>query len=146
MITPPPSDAAGQVLHVVNSARAAHGLPLFVASTALTEAAADHTRRMATGCGVSHRCRDERALTDRETARDVTWHACSENAAAGGPSADTREAVAATAKWLAEGMLAERPPADGHRANILSRAFHRVGIAVTRAPSGLVYLTEDFAD
>jgi uncharacterized protein YkwD len=33
---------------------------------------------------------------------------------------------------------------DGHRANILSRHFHRIGVAAWRATNGQTYTTQDF--
>jgi uncharacterized protein YkwD len=50
------------------------------------------------------------------------------------------------ATGLTQGMLNEQPPDDGHRKNILSRSFTRVGIAVVRDSSGTVWLTQDFAN
>jgi uncharacterized protein YkwD len=40
-------------------------------------------------------------------------------------------------------MMAERPPADGHRKNILSGRFDAVGIGLALGPKG-IYLAEDF--
>lgn len=40
-------------------------------------------------------------------------------------------------------MMAEVPPADGHRKNILSRNFSAVGIGIAVGPNG-VFLSEDF--
>lgn len=40
-------------------------------------------------------------------------------------------------------MMAERPPNDGHRKNILSARYSAVGIGVAVGPNG-VYITEDF--
>ena len=47
---------------------------------------------------------------------------------------------------LTKSMLAEVPPNDGHRRNILSPDFHHIGIAVMRDGSGTVWLTQDFSD
>ena len=44
---------------------------------------------------------------------------------------------------LDELMMAERPPNDGHRENILSRRFEAVGIGLTLGPNG-IFLAEDF--
>jgi uncharacterized protein YkwD len=43
-------------------------------------------------------------------------------------------------------MLAEKPPDDGHRRNIMSSAFHHIGIAVYRDNSGIVWMTQDFSN
>lgn len=40
-------------------------------------------------------------------------------------------------------MMAERPPDDGHRENILSRRFEAVGIGISLGPDG-VFVAEDF--
>jgi uncharacterized protein YkwD len=55
--TPPPgqqSAAAGQVLALINQARAQAGLPPYSLSAGLDTSAAAHNARMAAGCGLSH--------------------------------------------------------------------------------------------
>jgi uncharacterized protein YkwD len=47
---------------------------------------------------------------------------------------------------LTHDMLAEKPPDDGHRLNILSSAFHHIGIAVYRSSAGTVWMTQDFSN
>jgi uncharacterized protein YkwD len=47
---------------------------------------------------------------------------------------------------LTNDMLNEKPPDDGHRENILSSAFHHIGIAIRRDKSGTVWMTQDFAN
>ena len=41
-------------------------------------------------------------------------------------------------------MLAEVPPEDGHRKNLLSKSFKRIGLSVVRESGGKVWLTQDF--
>jgi Cysteine-rich secretory protein family len=65
----------------------------------------------------------------------------SDGAATDGPARTPRRAVG-----LTQEMLDERPPDDGHRLNILSSSFTHIGIAVYRAPSGTVWLTQDFSN
>ncbi len=43
-------------------------------------------------------------------------------------------------------MMAETPPNDGHRQNILSGSFHRVGIGVFTGPDGKTFYVSDFID
>jgi uncharacterized protein YkwD len=43
-------------------------------------------------------------------------------------------------------MLDEKPPDDGHRLNILSSSFHRIGIAVSVDGNGTVWMSQDFAN
>jgi hypothetical protein len=59
---------------------------------------------------------------------------------------DTGSAEASMAVGLTQSMLDEKPPNDGHRANILSSSFTHIGIAVIRDSSGTVWLTQDFSD
>jgi uncharacterized protein YkwD len=101
---------------------------------------------MASGCGLSHQCPNEAAIGDRETAAGVHWTSAGENIGDGGPVSNTNTAIASMATGLTQGMLNEQPPDDGHRKNILSRSFTRVGIAVVRDSSGTVWLTQDFAN
>jgi uncharacterized protein YkwD len=101
---------------------------------------------MAAGCGLSHQCQQEPSPGDRETAAGVRWTASGENIGEGGPVPDTAAAISQRAVALTNEMLAEKPPDDGHRLNILSSSFTHVGIAVYRDGSGTVWLTQDFSD
>lgn len=137
--------AAQQVLDVINQARAQNGLKPYTMSTDLINSASAHNTRMENGCGLSHQCSGEAALGDRETAAGVQWTSAGENIGEGGPVSDTQSSIASMAVGLTNSMLAEQPPNDGHRLNILSSSFTEVGIAVTRDSSGTVWMTQDFA-
>ena len=146
---PPPagsSTAAGQVLALINQARAQAGLPAYTISSGLDTSAGRHNAVMAGGCGLSHQCPGEPDLGARETAAGVAWTAAGENIGEGGPVADTGAAIAQMAVGLTQSMLGEKPPDDGHRLNILSSAFTHVGIAVFRDSSGTVWMTQDFSN
>jgi uncharacterized protein YkwD len=82
----------------------------------------------------------------RETGAGVRWTSAGENIGEGGPVAGTDSAVAQLAVTITQDMLNEKPPDDGHRLNILSSAFHHIGIAVLRSDSGTVWMTQDFSD
>ncbi len=45
-----------------------------------------------------------------------------------------------------QGMMAEKPPNDGHRRNLLSKDFHRIGISIYIDAKHTLWLTEDFAE
>ena len=137
---------AGQVLAVINQARAAAGLPAYTISSGLDLSATRHNTVMASGCGLSHQCAGEAALGARETAAGVTWTSAGENIGEGGPVSSTTAAIAQMAVTLTQDMLAEKPPDDGHRLNILSSAFHHIGIAVYRSSAGTVWMTQDFSN
>jgi uncharacterized protein YkwD len=138
--------AVRQVLALINQARAQAGLPGYTISTGLDNSAARHNTVMAAGCGLSHQCPGEPPLGARETAAGVHWTAAGENIGEGGPVADTAGAIARMAAGLTQRMLAEKPPDDGHRQNILSSAFTHVGIAVYRDAAGTVWMTQDFSN
>ncbi len=130
----------------MNKARAAQGLPAYTLSSGLDASAAAHDRTMAGGCGLSHVCPGEAAVGQRESAQGVHWTACGENIGEGGGVAASASAEAAMAVYLTQQMLAEQPPNDGHRRNILSSSFTHIGIAVVRDGSGTVWMTQDFSD
>jgi uncharacterized protein YkwD len=138
--------AAGQVLALINQARATAGLPALTVTSGLTASSAAHNQVMASGCGLSHQCPGEAALGARETAAGVIWTAAGENIGEGGPVADTGAAIAQMAVSLTQSMLNEQPPDDGHRMNILSSTFTHIGITVSRDSSGTVWLTQDFSN
>ena len=137
---------AGQVLAVINQARAAAGLPAYTISSGLDLSAARHNTVMASGCGLSHQCAGEAALGARETTAGVTWTSAGENIGEGGPVSAATTAIAQMAVTQTRDMLAEKPPDDGHRLNILSSAFHHIGIAVYRDSAGTVWMTQDFSN
>jgi uncharacterized protein YkwD len=138
--------AAGQVLALINQARASAGLPALTITAGLDSSAAKHNSTMAAGCGLSHQCPGEAAIGDRETAAGVHWTAAGENIGEGGPEPDTDSAIAQMAVGLTQSMLNEKPPDDGHRQNILSKTFTHIGIAVLRDGNGTVWLTQDFSN
>jgi uncharacterized protein YkwD len=137
---------AGQVLAVINQARSAAGLPPLTVTAGLESSASAHNLRMADGCGLTHQCPGEPAIGARETAAGVNWTAAGENIGEGGPEPDTTSATAQMAVTLTRDMLAEKPPDDGHRLNILSSTFTHIGIAVYRDRSGTVWMTQDFSN
>jgi uncharacterized protein YkwD len=138
--------AAGQVLALINRARAQAGLPPYTLLGGLGSSAAAHNALMAAGCGLSHQCPGEPPLGTRETDAGVSWTAAGENIGDGGPVADTTSAIAQMAVTLTQDMLNEKPPDDGHRLNILSSTFQFIGIAVAVDGSGTVWMTQDFAN
>lgn len=138
--------ALQQALALINQARAQAGLPAYTISSGLDTSAGRHTADMASGCGLSHQCPGEPDLGARETAAGVAWTAAGENIGEGGPVTDTPAAIAQMAVGLTQSMLAEKPPDDGHRLNILSSAFTHTGISVFRDSSGTVWMTQDFSN
>lgn len=142
---PDPGDVrTRQVLDRINAARAEAGLAPLAMSEGLIRSAEAHTQLMASGCGMEHQCPGEASLGDRISAQSVSWSSAGENIGYGGPVADTDEAIAGVGLQLTDAMLAETPPNDGHRRNILSTSFRYVGISLFRDTSGTVWMTQDF--
>ena len=138
--------AVDQVLQQINDARAQAGLPAYTITAGLTTSADRHNSAMADGCGLSHQCPGEPPLGNRETDAGVDWSIAGENVGEGGRVSDSSDGIAQMAKELTTAMLNERPPNDGHRKNILSSAFHHIGIAIFRDRHGTVWLTQDFSN
>lgn len=148
---PPAPPAAGnalaqQVLDQINTARAGSGLSPLTMSTGLVASATKHTRLMAGGCGMSHQCPAEAGLGARISAEGVSWMSVGENVGYGGPVARTDAAIVAMGRRLTASMLAETPPNDGHRRNILSSSFRHVGICLFQDTAGTVWMTQDFSN
>ena len=138
--------AAQQVLDQINQARADAGAGALTISSGLVASAHAHNLAMADGCGLSHQCDGEDGLGDRISAQGVDWSNVAENIGDGGPVGTSGAAQASMAVQLTAGMLAETPPDDGHRQNILNPALHHIGIDVIRDADGTVWLTQDFSD
>jgi uncharacterized protein YkwD len=141
-----PDTPADQVLVLINQARAQAGLPPLAFSTGLDRSASTHNLTMAGGCGLSHQCPGEPALSARETAAGVALTSAGENVGENPSTPDTMTAIAQAAVSLTQDMLNEQPPDNGHRLNILSSAFRHIGIAVDESSSGKIWLTQDFSN
>jgi uncharacterized protein YkwD len=138
--------AAQQVVDQINQARAAAGVAALSMSSALVASAHAHNLAMADGCGLSHQCDGEDSLGDRISAQGVDWSSVAENIGEGGPVSSSAADQAKMAVSLTAGMLAETPPDDGHRKNILNGSLHHIGIDVIRDSSGTIWLTQDFSN
>lgn len=144
----PPSSASAedQVLAVINKARADQGVPPLTRISGLNASSAAHNHVMLSGCGLNHICPGEPDPGARETAAGVAWSVVGENIGDGGAALGSASSIADMAVGLTNSMLAEKPPNDGHRQNILSTDFHHIGISVIQDSSGKVWLTQDFSD
>jgi uncharacterized protein YkwD len=143
---PPPSDSViDQALAHINAARTAAGVGTLTLSADLSKASEAHNALMVGGCGLSHQCPGEAGLGERFTAAGVSWTSAGENIGQGNAS-DTAASILQAANGLTDLMLAEQPPNDGHRKNLLNPGFKRIGLAVTRGSDGRVWFTQDFVN
>ncbi|MEV6306887.1 CAP domain-containing protein [Actinoplanes sp. NPDC051861] len=132
-----------QVLAHINAARVDEGLKALTLDDNLSKAAALHTQLMIDGCGLSHQCSGESGLGERFSAQDVKWSSAGENIGYGS-SGSSDSAKVKAANGLTDAMLAEVPPNDGHRKNLLNSSFTRIGLSIVRDSKGVTWMTQDF--
>jgi len=95
---------------------------------------------MAAAGTLAHQLNGEDDPGTREANNGVSWSEAGENI---GYSGDVSVNGALELHRL---MMAEQPPDDGHRQNILSQDFDVVGVDILLDPhNGVLWLTEDFA-
>jgi uncharacterized protein YkwD len=131
---------AQYVLGLINHDRAAMGLPPYSWSNALARGARLHNLRMMAYGQLSHQCPGEPDLGTRITNDGIAWRAAGENIG-WSDYPDPQQGV----QLNHQNMMAEQPPNDGHRQNILSTSFTLAGIDVLIDAHHNVWLTEDFA-
>jgi uncharacterized protein YkwD len=134
-----------QVLGHINAARAAAGLGALTLDSDLSKASALHNQLMIDGCGLSHQCPGEESIGPRFTAQGVRWNSAGENIGFGSSGASDADLIKA-ANGLTDSMLAEVPPNDGHRRNLLNTGFKRIGLSVVRDGKGITWMTQDFVN
>lgn len=137
---------AQQLLQKINQDRAANGKPAYAWEPKLQKSAALHDQVMAGGCGLNHVCSGEPQLGTRESNQGVQWNYAGENIGEGGPVQSDYNSQWSMVLQLHNSMMAEQPPDDGHRQNLLSSDFQRVGISIYVDAHGTLWLTEDFAN
>jgi uncharacterized protein YkwD len=133
------------VLAHINDARAEEGLNALTLDARLSKASALHNQQMISGCGLEHRCAGEADLGPRFTAQGVPWTSAGENIGFGSSGSSDADVIKA-ANGLCDSMLAEVPPNDGHRKNLLNSGFKRIGLSVVRDAKGITWLTQDFVN
>jgi uncharacterized protein YkwD len=133
------------VLAHINEARAGEGLGALTLDARLSKASALHNQQMISGCGLEHRCAGEADLGPRFTAQGVNWTSAGENIGFGSSGSSDADIIKA-ANGLCDSMLAEVPPNDGHRKNLLNSGFKRIGLSVVRDGKGITWLTQDFVN
>ena len=137
--------SAQQLFKQINQDRAANNLPALVWEPRLEQSARKHDLVMAAGCGLMHQCPNEPDVGTRISNQGVQWQTVGENIGEGGPVFSNSDAWTMVLK-MHQGMMAEKPPDDGHRLNLLSKDFHRIGISIYIDAHNTLWLTEDFAN
>jgi len=132
-----------QVLAHINAARADEDLAAYTLDASLSKASALHNQLMIDGCGLEHQCSGEAGIGVRFSAQGVRWSSAGENIGYASSGSGTA-AIVDAANGMTDRMLAEVPPDDGHRLNLLSSDFKRIGLSVVRDGDGIVWMTQDF--
>jgi uncharacterized protein YkwD len=135
----------GQVLAHINAARADAGLSALSLDDDLSKASAGHNQLMINGCGLEHQCAGEDSIGPRFSAQGVKWSSAGENIGFGSSGGSDAEIIKA-ANGLTDSMLAEKPPNDGHRKNLLNTGFKRIGLSVVRDGKGITWMVQDFVN
>ncbi|WP_433385599.1 CAP domain-containing protein [Actinoplanes sp. CA-142083] len=133
------------VLAHINEARAGEGLSPLTLDANLSKASALHTQLMINGCGLEHQCSGEAGLGERFSAQGVQWSSAGENIGFGSSGSSDAQIIKA-ANGLTDSMLAEVPPNDGHRKNLLNKGFKRIGLSIVRDSKGITWMTQDFVN
>jgi len=134
------TDYAQAVFQAVNRGRTAQHLPPLLWDARLQQSARAHNRAMASSNTLSHQVNAEPSLGSRESAAGMQWTYAAENIGW------TTERSLAGVLDIESRMLAENPPNDAHRRNILSRQAQSLGVDVYfDAVHGRLWLTEDFS-
>jgi uncharacterized protein YkwD len=146
-VTPEATDDSvlGQVLAHINAARADAGLSALTLDAQLSKASALHNQLMINGCGLEHQCSGESGIGDRFSAQGVQWTSAGENIGFGSSGSSDAD-ITKAANGLTDSMLAEKPPNDGHRKNLLNTGFKRIGLSVVRDSKGITWMTQDFVN
>jgi uncharacterized protein YkwD len=136
---------AQQLFKQINQDRAVNNLPQLAWEPRLEKSARQHDLVMAKGCGLMHQCPNEPDLGTRISHQGVRWQTVGENIGEGGPVFSNDNSWNMVS-MIHQGMMGEKPPEDGHRRNLLSKDFHRIGISIYIDTSNTLWLTEDFAN
>jgi len=133
------------VLAHINAARTGAGLSPLTLDANLSKASALHNQLMINGCGLQHQCSGESGLGERFSAQGVKWSSAGENIGFGSSGSSDAQIIKA-ANGLTDSMLAEKPPNDGHRKNLLNTGFKRIGLSIVRDSKGVTWMTQDFVN
>ncbi|SRR6266851_3352563 len=131
---------AQAVFEAINQSRKENSVAVLQWCNALANSARQHDQAMQKVNVLAHQLPGEPDLGVRENQQGITWSEAAENIGYVG------EMNAQGALLLHQLMMAEKPPDDGHRQNILDANLTIVGVDILLDNThGLLWLTEDFA-
>jgi len=124
-----------QFFTAINKQRTDNGLKPLEMSSELSRSAQEHSDRMLSGNFLSTRGPDEESVVTRITSNGVKTLKLGENVVR----------IKTRPDHLADETIGIWMGAAADRKNILSAAFTKTGIGVTRAADGDYYISQDFA-
>ena len=131
---------AQAVFQAINQSRKDQGVTVLSWCNGLANSARQHDLAMAKVNTLAHQLPGEPDPGMRESQQGITWSEAGENIGY------TGEVDMNGALHLHTLMMAEKPPEDGHRQNILNGNFTIVGVDILiDTTHRLLWLTEDFA-
>ncbi|GAC1360962.1 MAG: hypothetical protein NVS2B12_27920 [Ktedonobacteraceae bacterium] len=131
---------ARAVFKAINDDRAAARLPALKWSSQLAASARQHNLAMKAANTLAHQLPNEPALGEREHQQHIQWWWAAENIG------ETSDMTQSGALGLHRAMMAEQPPEDGHRRNILTNQGTMLGVDILiDTQNHILWLTEDFA-
>lgn len=129
---------AQQLFQLINSDRAACGLPAFAWNSTLASGALLHSWNMA-HCGFSHTCPDGSTPYQRIANEGFAGLSdCGENIGEAGPYPTPWGGVSKIQE-----SMAHEPLGGWHRIHLFSTTLHRIGIGVYIDAGGSIWFTED---
>jgi uncharacterized protein YkwD len=132
-----------RLINQINAHRRAAGLSPLALDPLAQQAAQIQAQYMEASGTMRHEDSDGRSPMQRYADLGGRASLYGENVAYYGDSPSESDAVWQAVSKLDAMMMAERPPTDGHRENILSPAYTEIGIGVAIGPNG-IYIAEDF--
>ena len=124
-------DLEAKMLDLVNEERRKEGLPALAADPEMRAVARAHSKDMFGRSYFSHDSPDGKSLTERAQEAKIHYLTAGENIA-----------LAQTLGIAHTGLM----NSPGHRANILHKDFHRVGIGIVDGGRHGIMVTQDFRD
>jgi uncharacterized protein YkwD len=136
------ADASAEMaaLGMINRSRQENGAGPVAMDPAVQQVARSHARDMATRGFFGHSNPEGAQPWDRLSAAGIGYSVMAENIGWSQNYGSAADGV----RTNHQSMMAERPPNDGHRVNILNPRITRIGIGVFTAPDGKVYYVTDF--
>jgi len=116
------SSEAAQMVSLINSYRAANGLPKLAQASDATAKAQQHSNEMAAAGSLYH-------SSSLSSGISAGWRAIGENVGVGGSVTQLESMFEASSV---------------HRANMLNGAYNQIGVGAARGGDGRLYITEIF--